>query len=525
MSDSYIEQLTCVLKAEGISLAFGVSGGGKSLDLISSLEDQGIRYFPVAHEASAALMSGACCRKGATTAVGITIKGPGVANLVSGILSNYYENRPALSISEAYGKNVPLYQQHKRLDHHSICSSILKGFAEAGASPGSLVELIRDACREIPGPVHFDLGPTENTQASKLIKREIKRHTKTTNVRSALSLIDSSKNPGIILGSMVTRNLSNVEWEKVGVPVVTTAAAKGAVDETSAFAGGIITGEINKLSAEVGILEHTDLIVAFGLRNTEVIKPVRFHAPLIILDVIDEKTHEGFEPEILIIDDNVQETTGDILEAVKKKGWGTEAVARHWQAVNTELMTGEWLPAAVFDCLQKCLGSGVILTLDTGLFCTIGETVWKCRNAEEFCSSSNGRFMGVSIPTAIGVAIASPGKKVLCVAGDGGIRPYFPEIKLAIQEKLPIIFALMADGSFGTVAMSGRGKKSSLHAFEIANCGWIRAADAMGCNAMTASNLIELQRGVSSWTGVEGPLFIEMSFNSEKYINSARRLR
>ncbi|MBL1828579.1 hypothetical protein ELE35_29995, partial [Klebsiella pneumoniae] len=91
------------------------------------------------------------------------------------------------------------------------------------------------------------------------------------------------------------------------------------------------------------------------------------------------------------------------------------------------------------------------LILDTGLFCTIGETIWKASKPSDFCGSSNGRYMGCAIPTAIGVAISNQGKRVICVMGDGGIRPYFPEILLAVEENLPILFLLISDGYYGSV--------------------------------------------------------------------------
>lgn len=525
MKDNYIDQLSEQLKNKGILYAFGVSGSGDSLSLITGLESQGVRYFPVAHEASAALMAGACCRKGKTNAVGITIKGPGFSNLVPGILSNMYENRPALTISEAYGAKAASYQKHKRLGHFSVCSSIVKGFASAGVSPKIVDELINAGCSEIPGPVHLDLNSSETSNVKIHIMQQKNSHSEITGVRDIFDRIASSNRPAIILGSLVSRCLSDFTWEKIGVPVVTTAAAKGAINEESSFSGGVITGEIKEVSPEQTILSKADLIVAFGLRNTEVIRPVPFQVPLIIVDVVDTELHDGFEPDIVYVADSIIEITQSIVNALSKRPWGCDVVFDHWKAVESELFAEEWLPAQVICGVQDSLGKDTILTLDTGLFCIIGETVWKSRSPENFCGSSVGRFMGTAIPTAIGLAISSPGRKVVCAIGDGGVRPYLPEIRLAVEEKLPILFLLMSDGRYGTIALSAMSRKVSARAYDIPSSTWWKAVEAMGCPASTVENLEEMKCAIVAWMKERGPLFLEMHFDAEKYINSVCKLR
>lgn len=525
MKDSYIDQLSERLKNKGILYAFGVSGSGDSLNLITSLEAQGVRYFPVAHEASAALMAGACCRKGKTNGVGITIKGPGFSNLVPGILSNMYENRPALTISEAYGSKAASYQKHKRLDHFSVCSSIVKGFASAGVSPNIVDELINTGCAEIPGPVHLDLNSSETPDAEIHVMQQKNSRSKITGVRDILDRIASSNRPAVILGSLVTRCLSDFTWDKIGVPVVTTVAAKGAINEESSFSGGVITGEIKELSPEQTILSKADLIVAFGLRNTEVIRPVPFQAPLIIVDAVDTELHHGFEPDIVYVADDIIEITESIIDALSERSWGGDVVLEHWRSVESELFAEEWLPAQVIHNVQDSLEKDTMLTLDTGLFCIIGETVWKSRSTENFCGSSVGRFMGTAIPTAIGIAISSPGRKVVCAVGDGGVRPYLPEIRLAVEEKLPILFLLISDGRYGTIALSARSRKVTATAYDIPSSTWWKAVEAMGCPALKIESLDEMNRAIVEWMEERGPLFLEMHFESEKYINSVCKLR
>src|SRR3990167_4959990 len=52
------------LVEHGLAHAFGVTGSGASLRLITELEARGVRYLPTSHEAAAAIMAGAGRRAG-----------------------------------------------------------------------------------------------------------------------------------------------------------------------------------------------------------------------------------------------------------------------------------------------------------------------------------------------------------------------------------------------------------------------------------------------------------------------------
>ena len=82
-----IELLATLLVENGLRYVFGVTGSGSSLRLITELETRGVPYYPAAHEASAALMAGAVTRASGQLSASVSIKGPGLANMVPGIVS------------------------------------------------------------------------------------------------------------------------------------------------------------------------------------------------------------------------------------------------------------------------------------------------------------------------------------------------------------------------------------------------------------------------------------------------------
>jgi len=526
MIADYISQFATHLVQCGIKYSFGVTGSGGSLQLISALEKENVPFYPVAHEAAGVLMSGACCRDGKTHAVAIGIKGPGFINFLPGILSNFYEGYPALTISEAYSTSIPLYNKHKRIDHRSVCSAIVKGYATVDTSADTVQSIFDLASKEFPGPVHLDLcnTPVNNEKPPYKLDKQ-NQNINESEIEMLADHIKTSSSPVVILGSMVSRQLKGMVPDNLNIPVLTTASAKGCYNENGAYSGGVITGEGKEISPEHLILGKADLIIGIGLRNNEVTRVTPFNATLIIIDSIDDGLHDGFDANICLVTSDVASVAVSVFSELSVKNWGQEVVESYRRRVEKELLKSQWLPPVVFLRLQQQVSENTVLALDTGLFCTIGETVWKARSTDNFIGSSNGRFMGTAIPTAIGTAISNPDQNVICVAGDGGIRPYLSEIRLAVEHHLPILFILMSDGLYGTVAMTGKQAGLSCRAFTINSNSWWNAVESMGCPSTHVSNLQELDRSINQWSGSNGPLFIEMHFEPEQYANLTKLLR
>lgn len=518
----HVEKTADILAKKGVKYAFGVAGGGTSLELITALEKNGVEYVPTAHEAAAVMMAGAVSRSGKAQAIAITIKGPGFVNAIPGILSNYYENRPAITISEAFGRDAPKFRMHKRMDHESAISKITKGFAEADAEGKNLIRLLDIAEKEVPGPAHLDL--CGEPEPEKNFDAPIQKFLDSSLFEEALNLIKNSSKPAIILGSLVVRKLPNVAWGALEVPVAATAAAKGAINEANRFSAGVITGEIKEISPEEAVLKNADLIISFGLRNTEVVLARPFSAPLINIDVVDIGLSEGFQPKRNLVADNIASIADQIVAMLQVKKWGGDIVEARRKKLSAELFSHPWLPAQLFRSLHKIAPESV-LVLDTGLFCTIGETVWEARSSENFLGSSVGRFMGTAIPTAIGFSISAPDKRVVCAVGDGGVRPYFPELKIAAEKNLPILFLLMSDGGYGSVAVAGKPKGFSKNAFQIKNSEWWRAAEALGISSQRVENVAEFEKSVLWWEKSKKPMFLEANFDPDDYLKMTSKLR
>jgi acetolactate synthase I/II/III large subunit len=304
--------------------------------------------------------------------------------------------------------------------------------------------------------------------------------------------------------------------------VFTTATARGVLDEQSANSLGVYTGDGKQLAAEFHAFADCDLVVGLGLRNLEVLSTKGFGRPLILIDETDPQLTDGFGADVFWQTARGEDYQ-DVLSSLAARPWGRDLVEFSRARITAGLADDAWLPRSCFECLNE-LQFEYNAVVDTGSFCTIAEHCWYASPSRRFFGSSIGRFMGGSIPTAIGVATADAPKPVICIAGDGGIRMYIADFRIAAKEKLPLCLILMSDGRYGSVACTDSSGKMSRSAISVAGVSWSAAVEGMGCLVANVQSEDAFARAMAAWNRAE-PLFVECQFPVEAYASMIRNLR
>ena len=497
-----IVSLAREMHAAGTSLAFGVVGSGASLDLVVELENLGVRYVPASHEGAAAMMAGAASRVLDAPSVSIGVRGPGLASMIPGIASNHFECHPVFSATEALGVEAAS-QMHKRLDHPGLVTPLVK--ASGALDPSVPFEsLLSFARKEIPGPIHLDLVEG-SFHLNDRPDDEI--HPSNDGWRATLK---GSVRPLVIAGSWALRAGLGPDLATLKVPVLTTVAAKGLMDEAHPYSAGVFTGAGRELAPETTLLDACDLVVGIGLRTRELLSPTPFDRPFVAFDAVTGKAPGGSTVEAFT---GVESTA--VVDALAEHEWGGDEIARLRGALDRHLLSSGWLPARCFDVLDSndwAYG----LVADTGSFCTIAEHLWRASPDRPFLASANGRFMGTALPTAIGASLADPARTWVCAVGDGGIRSYVSEWRIAVRYGLPICLILFSDGRYGSVASVRRGRSTSDAALEVPGRSWVEAMEGFGCQARSVAGEEELTGVLEGWQRSQ-PLFVEANFAADEY--------
>ena len=339
-------------------------------------------------------------------------------------------------------------------------------------------------------------------------------------IGDVLGRIEAAARPLVIAGTLAIRLGLSAELNRLGIPVFSTAAAKGAVDEDRPHAAGVYTGVGLELTPEADLLSRADLIVGIGLRASEVLAAAPFQAGAVNLDPIDAAGREGFAFAGTLRD------PGPALAILAQKAWGLAETAGAVAGLRQHLLRpGAFLPAHAFAAVAEAFPRGVRMVIDTGYFCTIGEHIWRAPAADMCLSSGSGRYMGIGLPQAVAAAIHDPSVPTVLAVGDGGIGPFFAEAHLARRLSLPLAVLQMSDGGYGSVRTRAIADKLTQAPMLEPAASWRGAFEGIGFSTAEAGDAASLQQILADWRPAAGPLFAYLPMDPDAYQGMVRGVR
>lgn len=504
---SIIDQLAADISDHGNRHVFGITGSGLTLTLLDALEKRQVEPVRTYFEGSAALMAGTVGRLSGRSGVAYGIKGPGLANMVPGMTASFLDAFPMVAIVEAYAPAFGPDKAHKRLNHQLLTGAVCKAVRALSDGGPNFTDMAVLAEAEVPGPVVLELAGGGLTFQPEL--PHIDNITEDDN--ELIRLLENAQRPVIIAGSLAFRKGWQEELALLHIPVFSTTAAKGIVDERAVNAAGVYTGVGLELTAERMILPQADLIIGIGLRPNEVLATKAFHCTSVN---IDSAKVPGVD--IFAFKATTTSVSPRLWALLKQKSWGLDELAECLHGQDKVMLQG-FLPGIAFRSIEDVLGRKIRMVMDTGYFCTIGEHAWKAPNANLCLLSGQGRYMGTSIPMAIGAAIYEPSVSVVAVAGDGGISMYLAEIRIAVERQLPILFVLMSDGCYGSVSTRAIQDGLTRTPIDMKTPSWMKVMEGLGLNSWVVDSPEVLQDALRVWAKTNAPGYLEINFSRIPY--------
>lgn len=498
----------------GARRVFGIPGGGTSLSVIDALEKSGIQFSLGYHEASCAIIAAVYGAISHTPAITFSIKGPGVANLVPGLAAMKFEDLPVVAISESVSRSSLQRSIHKKMSHFHLTREVVKARMTLHEASNPFQDAWQCAITESPGPVLIDLVSANEDVDDAGSPPTLGDQTKTSQevAQDITAAIRNSARPILILGSACARMAYPIRLQDLQIPIFTTLAAKGVFDEDSIFAGGIYTGVGLESAPETKILEQCDLVVGLCLRGKELLGYPDPKKRVINLDVGMSDVIPTIET-VLIPD--IQDI-GVYIDELERKSWGAEEVGRAISDMRKILLSDNFLPAAIFKLIEEELPESRLVS-DTGLFCTVAEHLWKARTHRSFMCASNGRYMGTALPMGIGASLADRSRPTIIAVGDGGIGMYVADLRIAVEQRLPILVLLLTDGGYGSVQAATRGKGINLNLVTFQSDSWKKVLAALGLYGELATDFVTVSAFLNTWNWRSGPAFLECRLDPEPY--------
>lgn len=511
-----MEDRTCwdvivnALREERTDYLFGIPGNPKALyDSLYDVEKP--EAVLVRHEASAVFMAMAYSKVSHRPSVCFGSPGPGVANLVSGILEAQSGCTPLVilgSSSSTMTEGMGAFQETPQIEVLRPITKWSFRLPSADRASWAIRRAFSIAKNGKPGPVFLDvpfdvgLSKTSNIRYTPT-EPPIRVRPQAEKVYEAADLILRSERPIIVAGGGASASMAHRELlqlaEMLGIPVFTTPCGRGVIPESHPLAMGIVG--LYRTRVGKNVYKSADLLISLGSRNEEFqTASWRYYpdeAKLIQVDIDPFEIGRNWVPDVSVVSDVklfLIDLASALRDRIKHKPLSSmprvEEIVEAKKAYEIEIES-ECLDRSkpikskrvIFEA-NRVFGSNTILVNENG-----SQDLWsyyypyyKVYDVDCCVAPAEQTCMGFGVAGAIGAKLAAPERKVICTTGDGAFQMFMKELSTAVQYRAPVTWIILNNFSLGWIKLHQKalGERYISVDFE-SQPDFAEAADAYGC--------------------------------------------
>lgn len=456
---------------EGVDKIFAYPGGYDK-DIFDALyHEKDIELILPRHEQGLIHAAEGYSRSTGKVGVCLVTSGPGATNLVTGIADANYNGIPLVCFTGQVATSVIGNDAFQEVDIVGITRTISK-YSTTIRKRDDLGRAIKEAFyiarTAKPGPVIVDLpsnivseiGPSEYPETVNIRGYKPSTGVHIGQIKKALEMLKNAKKPLFLIGGGVNISHANEEFEKLvnitKVPVITTIMGKGAIPTKHPFFIGNV-GMHGSYASNKAVNE-CDVLFSIGTRfNDRVTGRISEFAPnakIIHIDIDSASISRNIVVNIPIVAD-AKAAINELIPLAQEldtKKWVNQIKAwnKEYPVTAPSSVEGGISPQAIFENLNKAFTEGIFLT-DVGQHQMWTTQFLEMNKNKQLITSGGLGTMGFGLPAAIGAQLGNPDKRVVCIAGDGGVQMTIQELATAVQLELPIILVIINNGFLGMV--------------------------------------------------------------------------
>jgi acetolactate synthase-1/2/3 large subunit len=522
------------LAAEGIDTIFALPGG-HNLPLFEGARVAGMRLIDTRHEESAVMMAEGWALATGRVGVASVTAGPGLTNAVPGIAEAHKAGAPVVVISGRTGLHQRGREAVQDVDQLALVAPITK-WREQCLAPERIPQYVREAVHQArsgaPGVAYLEIPQDVFGSHAQAAEKpwpaghpDARSAAPQGDVERAAELLATSARPVVLAGSGAFFSGAGDALrdfaERSGVPVITTSAARGLLDDDHPrCAGGLVHGGI--------ALASSDAVLVLGSRfNANLLWG---GAPLFppagrVVQVDVRAEHLGGErlPEVGLAGD-----ARTVLEALAEAwpkpaeqfdGWceqarqGAAMSFQSWEAETERPANGVhpgWLARETARFAEE-LG-GCTTVSDGGDSVLWGIAFFRAHRpgTQLYIGSALGT-LGIGLPFAVAARTARD-EPVILFTGDGAFGLSAMELDTAARHRLPVVCVVVNNGGWGDVRHEQRafyGHEADVGAI-LSTMRYDLLAEAVGGHGETVESPEQLRPALARAVEFDGPSVINV---------------
>ena len=458
------------LVSEGVDTIFGYPGG-MILPLYDALRgDKRIKNILTTHEQDAAHAADGYARASGRVGVCIATSGPGATNLVTGIATAYMDSIPLVAITGQVDAQLLGRDAFQETDIVGITMPITKQNYKV-KDPKKLMDTLREAFEIArggrPGPVLIDIPRNVfNAEVEYVHKAAQKKKLKQPDVDFLICVAEAedvmlaAKRPIVIAGGgIISANASHdfIKFiEKYHFPVATTLMGIGSVPyshpQLLGFAG------MHGKKAANNAIAAADLIIAIGSRfadrQTGSLDKYTKNTKFIHIDIDPAEIDKNIASAIGLAGD-----MKTILRLLMKReaqtsldGWWSRIENWRDEYAYDYSVNRLTLPWALHHVAAVTSGKKFAFSTDVGQHQMWAALHLHIDTPRTWLTSGGLGTMGFGLPAAMGAQLYyGDSRRVIHIAGDGGIKMTGSEYYTIARLNLPIISLIVNNKSLGMI--------------------------------------------------------------------------
>ena len=529
------------LKNMGVKTIFGYPGG-QTIPFYDMLYDADIDHILVRHEQAAAHAADGYARASGRVGVCLATSGPGATNLVTGIGTAYMDSSPIVAITGQVPTHLIGNDAFQEADIIGITMPIVKHSFQP-KDPDLIPSMIKSsfeiASSGRPGPVLIDV-PKEVQEGEltefkdDLIQTPGYNPTIKGNIRQikkARDLIKEAKKPMILAGAGVIISNACCELKKlaetINAPVMTSLLGKGAFDETSDLALGMLGMHGRKVSNDY--INDSDLLIAVGIRfsdrTTGRLDSFVPDTKVIHIDIDPAEIGKNVDVDLPIVGDarniltSLNKVLGDYKASDEVNKWTDMIKAKKQEFLPRVTYDDIPLkPQSVIKEISEALTPESILTTDVGQNQMWAAHFFDTQKPRKFISSGGLGTMGFGFPAAIGAKVACPEDPVVSINGDGGFLMVCQELATVREYDLPVIAVVLENRTLGMVYQWQSLLYNNRHSQTLLGNSpdFVKLAESFGVNAVRITKPGETKEALANAIKDNEPILLDVVIDSEE---------
>jgi acetolactate synthase I/II/III large subunit len=517
------------LERRGIYTIAGIPGGA-ILPLYDALAGSRIRHVLARHEQGAAFIAQGMARASGKVAVCLATSGPGATNLITALADARADSIPIVAITAQVPQKLIGTDAFQEVDTCGLARPVTKGcfFAHSAAELALLLPQAFELAESgRPGPVLLDIPkdvlnerlPAGDAQQAPMAPRAHASASASSRVRELLdpeapdawralgACLERSERPLLYIGGGVhvagayapLLELSR----KNDIPVVSSLHGLGAYPPDDPRFLGMLG--MHGAPYTNHATEEADLVIAVGARfdDRATGNPELFcrNARIIHID-IDARELGKIKPidfGVVLDASTALARLGEVCAPRQRGAWRARIEALRQE--RPLVLFGEG--CGFLQRLAAELDRRTIVTTDVGQHQMWVAQCLPFHEPRTLLTSGGLGTMGFGLPAAIGAALGCPGRKVVCVSGDGSLLMNVQELATLAELGLDVTTFVMNNAQLGLVRQQQQlfyGQRYSAAHFErgtdfaaLGRAFGIRAERALA-SELTRARLAELLR-------------------------------